>query len=106
MPKRWTNFLDLETAIELYVPMFQLLLKDKDFWRATQSLQLDETIGVYYATLFQRPDRLFMLNNKHPLVPRITGEAAYRLMLHGLSTEFLHAFLSGEKEKAAAQRPS
>ncbi len=91
--KKWTNVVDLETAVELYALLFQLLLSDDDYWRASNSLQLDETIGVYYAQVLKRSDRLFMVNNKHPLIPNIIGDAARRLCLHGLSTEMLHGFL-------------
>ncbi len=45
------NFIDIETAISLYIPIYQLFLTDNDFWRATSSLQLDETIGIYAATI-------------------------------------------------------
>ena len=55
MPDRWTNFIDLQTAIELYTPVYQLLLTDNDFWRASNSLQLDETIGLYVAKLLGTP---------------------------------------------------
>ena len=44
MPARPRNFLDLQSSIELFTPIYQLLLTDSDFWRATNSLQLDETI--------------------------------------------------------------
>ncbi|NZA27570.1 hypothetical protein H0E84_14405 [Luteimonas sp. SJ-92] len=102
MPRRWTNFIDLQTAIEVYTPVYQLFLTDNDFWRATNSLQLDETIGIYCATLLQRPDYLVFLNNKHPLVPLTTLRAGFRLVLHGLSTEMLHALLSRAKAEHAA----
>ena len=101
MPRRWTNFVDLQTAIEVYTPVYQLFLTDNDFWRATNSLQLDEIIGIYTATLLQRPDYLVFLNNKHPLVPLTTLRAGFRLVLHGLSTEMLHALLS----RAKAEHP-
>jgi len=48
-PDRSTNVLDLETAIELFTPVYQPFLTDSDFWPATNSLQLDETIGIYVA---------------------------------------------------------
>ncbi|HJR73429.1 MAG TPA: hypothetical protein VJ806_07295 [Luteimonas sp.] len=97
MPDRWTNFIDLQTAIEVYTPVYQLFLTDNDFWRATNSLQLDEVIGIYAATLLKRQDYLVFLNNKHPLVPLTTLRAGFRLVLHGLSTEMLHALLSRAK---------
>lgn len=93
MPRRRRNFLDLQSAIELFTPIYQLLLTDSDFWRATNSLQLDETIGLYAATILDARSHLVLVNNGHPMVPMSTLRAGYRLTLHGLSTEMLHAFL-------------
>lgn len=93
MPDRWTNFVDLHTAIELYTPIYQLFLTDNDFWRATNSLQLDETIALYVAKLLNDPTPMLLVNNKHPMVSMSTLQAGYRLVLHGLATEMLHAFL-------------
>lgn len=93
MPTGPLNFIDLQTAIECFTPVYQLFLTDNDFWRAANSLQLDETIGIYAATLLNAPQHLVLLNNKHPLVPMSTLRAGYRLVLHGLSTEMLHALL-------------
>ena len=103
MPDRWTNFIDLQTAIEVYTPVYQLFLTDNDFWRATNSLQLDEVIGIYASTLLKRQDYLVFLNNKHPLVPLTTLRAGFRLVLHGLSTEMLHALLSRAKAEQEAK---
>lgn len=100
LPNRWTNFIDLQTAIELFTPTYQLFLTDNDFWRASNSLQLDEVIGIYVATILQSPEHLILLNNKHPLVPMSTLRAGHRLVLHGLSTEMLHALLMEMKDKS------
>lgn len=98
MPKDgFLNFIDLETAIELYTPVYQFFLTDNDFWRATNSLQLDETIGVYAATILNSHQHLVLVNNKHPLVSLITLSAGFRLVLHGLSTEMGHWFLVMKK---------
>jgi hypothetical protein len=102
MPARWSNVIDLQTAIELFTPVYQLFLTDNDFWRATNSLQLDETIGVYCATILGRSEQLVLLNNKHPLVPMSTLRAGHRLVLHGLASEQLHALLL--KAKAGNER--
>jgi hypothetical protein len=104
MPRRWSNFIDLQTAIELFTPVYQLFLTDSDFWRATNSLQLDETIGIYVATLLGARDHLILVNNRHPLVPMSTLRAGFRLTLHGLSTEMLHAFLVEQRDRQAAAR--
>jgi hypothetical protein len=99
-PRKWTNFVDLETAIELYTPLYQLFLTDHDFWRAANSLQLDETLAIYIARLLGDPTIVALANNKHPLVPKSTLRAGHRLVLHGLSTELLHAYLVKHKQLA------
>ncbi|REK75179.1 DUF6999 family protein [Paenibacillus paeoniae] len=99
MPKRWTNFMDLTTAIECFTPVYQLFLSDNDFWRATNSLQLDETIGILASKIIGSNDRLALINNKHPMVPMTTLSAGFRLVLHGLATEQLHALLVELKHK-------
>jgi hypothetical protein len=99
MPKRWTNFMDLTTAIECFTPVYQMFLSDNDFWRATNSLQLDETIGILASKIVGSNDRLALINNKHPMVPLTTLSAGFRLVLHGLATEQLHALLVELKRK-------
>lgn len=94
---KWTNFLDLQTAIEIFTPAYQFFLSDHDFWRASNSLQFDETIGIYAATILNCPEKLVSLNNKHPMIPLPTMSAGFRLTLHGLSTEILHGLLVERK---------
>lgn len=103
LPNGRFNVIDLQTAIEMYTPAYALLLTDRDFWRAANSLQLDETIGLYAARITGEEKHLAMVNNRHPLVPHSTLEAGFRLMLHGLSTEVLHGFLLELKHKQAGQ---
>jgi hypothetical protein len=93
LPKGWMNFLDLESAIEIYTPLYQLFLTDSDFWRACNSLQLDETVAIYSSKLLGDASYVGLVNNKHPLVPLSTLQAGYRLLLHGLAAECLHATL-------------
>jgi hypothetical protein len=102
MPNRWSNFVDLETAIEIYTPVYQLFLTDNDFWRASNSLQFDETIGIYVAKLLNVPHLTGLVNNRHPMVPLATLRAGFRLVLHGLATESLHALLVEHKRKQIA----
>jgi hypothetical protein len=92
-PNKWTNILDLRSAIELFTPFYQLFLTSNDFIRASNSLQLDETIAIYSAQLLNTPAHLGLVNNKHPMVPDTTYNAAYRLVLHGLAAETLHEIL-------------
>ncbi|MGH9532720.1 MAG: DUF6999 family protein [Terriglobales bacterium] len=101
LPRRWSNFIDVQTAIELYTPLYQLFLTDNDFWRASNSLQLDETVGLYVARILRAPEQIALVNNKHPMVPLSTLMAGFRLMLHGLAAESLHALLRQHKRRAA-----
>lgn len=104
MKDGFLNFIDLETAIELYTPFFQFMLTDNDFWRATNSLQLDETIGMYAATILNSQQLMVLVNNKHPMISLVTLNAGFRLVLHGLSTEMGHWFLVQKKIEQRALR--
>lgn len=93
LPDTWHNFIDLQSAIEMYTPMFGLLLSDAAFWRASNSLQLDETVAIYAARILNRPEALSVVNNRHPMIPLTTLEAGFRLMLHGYDAENLYGFI-------------
>ncbi len=101
-PNKWTNILDLRSAIELFTPFYQLFLTANDFVRASNSLQLDETIAVYVSQILGTPGHLGLVNNKHPMVPKSTYSAAYSLVLHGLAAETLHEILVTIKKKNAS----
>lgn len=92
-PNSWTNILDLRSAIELFTPFYQFFLTANDFVRASNSLQLDETIAIYSSKILNSPSHLGLINNRHPMVPETTYSAAYRLVLHGLAAETLHEIL-------------
>jgi hypothetical protein len=102
LPDRWHNCIDLQTAIEIYTPLFGLFLSDNDFWRSSNSLQLDETIAIYVARLFDRESLVALVNNKHPCVPISTLEAGFRLMLHGLDAENLYGFIKEMQKRQLA----
>lgn len=97
LPEGWFNIIDLETAIEIYTPMYQFFLTDSDFWRACNSLQLDETIAVYATSIIQDHRFLGLVNNRHPIIPESCLSAGHRLMLHGLAAESLHGFIMERK---------
>lgn len=97
-PNKWTNVLDLRSAIEMFTPFYQFFLTSNDFVRASNSLQLDETIAIYSAQILGTPAHLGLINNKHPMVPVSTYSAAQRLVLHGLAAETLHEILVNIKK--------
>src|ERR1700752_315410 len=105
LPRGRFNFLDLESAIEIYTPLYQLFLTDSDFWRACNSLQLVETVAIYAARIVGDANYLSLVNNKHPLIPLSTLRAGYRLLLHGLAADALHAHLVALKRRSQTATP-
>ena len=100
LPDKWHNVLDIQTAIELYTPLYALFQSDEDFWRACNSLQLDETIAIYISMICNTQLPLSVVKNGHPTVPISTLNSGFRLMLHGLDAENLYGFLIHLKEKS------
>ena len=100
-----TNFCDVQTAVEVYTPLYALLLPRSDFVRAANSLQLDETIAIYIAKILGTDYHLSFMKNGHPMVPLSTLQAGYRLMMHGLDCEGLHGWLRTMKRRQAAGLP-
>jgi len=99
------NFCDVQTAVEVYTPLYALLLPRADFIRASNSLQLDETVAVYIAKILGSDYHLAFMKNGHPMVPLSTLQAGYRLMMHGLDCEGLHGWLRLLKRRQAAGLP-
>lgn len=104
-PRRWHNFVDVQTAIEFYTPLYALMQPRADFVRAAQSLQLDETVAIYIAKILGTDYHLAFMKNGHPLVPLSTLQAGYRLMMHGLDCEGLHGWLRMLRMRQAAGLP-
>jgi hypothetical protein len=97
------NFCDVQTAVEIYTPLYALLLPRNDFIRAANSLQLDEIMAVYIAKILGTDFHLAFVKNGHPMVPLSTLQAGHRLMMHGLDCEGLHGWLRTMKRKQAVQ---
>ena len=104
MPDAWTNRIDLQSAIQAYTPLYQLFLRDRDYWRASNSLQLDEAVAIHIARIIGDGAHLPFVNNGHPLLPLPTLGAGWRLMLHGLAAEQLHFRLRLLKRAQAAEK--
>ncbi|MGJ3232127.1 MAG: DUF6999 family protein [Oceanicaulis sp.] len=105
LPDGRLNFVDVQTAIELYTPLYALFLPKNDFVRAANSLQLDETIAIYIAKILGTDYHLSFIKNGHPMVPLSTFEAGHRLMLHGLDAEGIHGWLRVLKRRQAEGLP-
>lgn len=105
-PDRALNFVDVQTAIEFYTPIYALFLSRHDFVRASNSLQLDETIGIYLARILGTDYHMSLINNHHPMVPLSTLQAGFRLMMHGYDAEALHGYLREMKRRQAKEAGS
>ena len=95
------NFIDVQTAIEFYTPVYAAFLSRHDFVRASNSLQLDETVGIYVAKILGSDYHMSLINNRHPMIPLSTFEAGFRLMMHGYDAEALHGYLRLLKRQQA-----
>ena len=96
------NFIDVQTAIEFYTPVYAAFLSRHDFVRASNSLQLDETVGIYVAKILGSDYHMSLINNRHPMIPLSTFEAGFRLMMHGYDAEALHGYLRLLKRQQAS----
>lgn len=93
------NFADVQTAVEVYTPLYALMLPRSHFIRASNSLQLDEPVGIYIGKILGTDYHLSFVKNGHPLVPLPTLQAGFRLMMHGLDCEAMHGWLRQLKRR-------
>jgi len=103
--KRWHNFADVQTAVEVYTPLYALMLPRSDFIRASHSLQLDEPVGIYIGKILGTNYHLSFIKNGHPMVALPTLQAGFRLMMHGLDCEAMHGWLRVLKRRQAQGLP-
>ena len=99
------NFVDIQMAVEAYTPLYALMLPREDFIRASNSLQLDEVVAIYIAKILGTDYHLNFIKNGHPLISLSTLHAGFRLMMHGLDCECLHAWLRALKHRQALGLP-
>jgi hypothetical protein len=104
-PRKWHNFVDVQTAVEFYTPIYALMLPREDFVRASNSLQLDEVMAIYIGRIIGSDYHMSFVKNGHPLVALSTLQSGYRLMMHGLDSEAMHGWLRTLKARQAAGLP-
>jgi len=68
-----------------------------------REMSREEDVASLAAKLIGDPSYVSLVNNKHPLIPLSTLQAGYRLLLHGLAAECLHATLVQFKRQQAAR---
>jgi hypothetical protein len=98
-----TQFLDFETAHELFKALFCLLLRSDEYERSINSLQFDQTLALRIARIVGNPEAVFMVSNAFPLFIVGPLHLSQRFVMHGLTTEHLHAYLMKLKEETQAR---
>ena len=93
--RKWTQFLDFETAHELFKSIFCLFLTAREYEDAINGFQLDQSIAIRIGRIIDDPTIPEMAYNKYPMLFVRTGELTRRFVLHGFFTEHLHAHLEG-----------
>jgi hypothetical protein len=91
--KKWTQFLDFETAHELFKALFCILLKSDEYERSINSLQFDQTLALRISRITGDPLVASMAGNAFPLLLVGPLHLSYRFVMHGLFTEHLNAYL-------------
>jgi hypothetical protein len=92
-PARWSQVIDLETAVTFYTLMYAVFLPKAAFERASHSLQFDEEFARLISVVVGQPGLAAMVSNRHPMLRLPTTGTASRVMVHGLETEALHHLL-------------
>ncbi len=100
--RRWTQFLDFETAHELFKALFCLLLRADEYERSINSLQFDQTLALRIARIVGEPEIGFMSTNGFPLFLVGPLHLSQRFVMHGLFTEHLNAYLEQLRLKHAS----
>jgi len=99
--KKWCQFIDFETAHELFKVTFCFLLKAEEYEAALNSLQFDQSMCRRVARITGHMDLESLAYNRYPMVLHHTNSVSERFVYHGVSLEHLHAFLIQEAEERA-----
>jgi hypothetical protein len=99
--RRWTQFIDFETAHELFKVTFCFLLKAEEYEAALNSLQFDQSMCRRVGKILGNPELDGLSFNRYPLVLHHTNAVSERFVFHGVTLEHLYAYLESE---AARQR--
>jgi hypothetical protein len=99
---RGTQFLDFETAHELFKAMFCLLLTADEYDRSINSLQFDQTLALRIGRIVGDPELASLAYNSFPLFLVGPIHLSQRFVMHGLFTEHLNAYLEKLKVEQKA----
>ncbi|TMO50008.1 DUF6999 family protein [Pseudoalteromonas ruthenica] len=91
--KRWSQFLDFESAHALFMCLFCLLLKRDEYRDAINGFNLDQSMAIRIGQMIGEPNLTEMAYNKHPLYLVGPWNLSQRFLMHGFFTEYMYARL-------------
>ncbi|MBM75967.1 MAG: hypothetical protein CMK59_11255 [Proteobacteria bacterium] len=98
--KHWTQFLDFDTAHELFKSTFCFWLTAQEYQDAINSFQLDQSVALRIGRILGDPEFQDLTHNRFPLVLTDTISLSYRFALHGLFVEHIHEMLDQRRVEA------
>ena len=97
--KKWTQFLDFETAHELFKTSFCFWLTSKEYEAAINSFQFDHSVGLLIDDIVGAAHFADIAYNRFPMIIVGPSGLSYRFLMHGFFVEHVHAHL--EKMRAS-----
>jgi len=91
--KKWTQFLDFETAHELFKTTFCFWLTAKEYEAAINSFQFDHSVGIRIDEIVGAAHFADLAYNRFPMILVGPTGLSYRFLMHGFFVEHAHAHL-------------
>lgn len=91
--KKWTQFLDFETAHELFKTSFCFWLTAKEYEAAINSFQFDHSVGLLIDDIVGATHFADIAYNRFPMILVGPTGLSYRFLMHGFFVEHVHAHL-------------
>jgi len=89
--KKWTQFLDFETAHELFKTSFCFWLTSKEYEAAINSFQFDHSVGLLIDDIVGAAHFADIAYNRFPMIIVGPTGLSYRFLMHGFFVEHVHA---------------
>ncbi len=91
--RKWTQFLDFETAHELFKTTFCFWLTAKEYEAAINSFQFDHSLGLRIDEIVGAAHFADIAYNRMPMILVGPTGLSYRFLMHGFFVEHVHAHL-------------
>ncbi len=96
--KKFTQFLDFETAHELFKTTFCFWLTSKEYEAAINSFQFDHSVGLLIDEIVGASHFADIAYNRFPMILVGPSGLSYRFLMHGFFVEHVHAHLENIRE--------